>query len=370
MDNPRLYLSPPCVGSAEADAVADAVRSGWVAPVGPELTAFESEFAAYLGHQVHPVALSSGTAGLHLALLTAGVRPGDAVPVSTFSFVASANAIRYCGAEPVFIDSHSDTWNMDPDCLRTAIRDCQDRGQRIGAVIFVDLFGSCAGIDEIGAVCTEHRIPLIEDAAEAAGAFLDQRPAGTFGLAGIFSFNGNKILTTGGGGMLVSNDPEIAARVRHLSTQAREPAIHYEHRDVGFNYRMSNLLAAVGRVQLAKLDGFVQRRREIRSIYQNLLGDRGDLRFNPIPPNGNGTNHWLTVAILPTAGAAARAIESGSEENIELRPVWKPLHCQPAYAGCRAFLNGTAEDAFRHGVCLPSGSGMSDSDCARVADLF
>ncbi len=370
MNDPRLFLSPPCVDAAEADAAAEAVRSGWVAPVGPDLRAFESDLESFLGHRVHAVALSSGTAALHLALLTAGVQPGDAVPVSTFSFVASANAIRYCGAEPIFIDSHPETWNMDPGCLIEALRDCHHRGQRIGAVVFVDLFGSCAGIGDIVSICQRQSIPLIEDAAESVGSSLHRQPAGTFGQSAVFSFNGNKILTTGGGGMFLSANPETADQVRHLSTQAREPAIHYEHIEIGYNYRMSNILAAIGRVQLSKLGRFIQRRREIRSIYENLLSAYPGIHFNPIPPGEDGTNHWLTIAILPSPQAATDLVHAATGANVEVRPVWKPLHLQPAYHGSRTFLNGTAQSAFDHSVCLPSGSGMSDSDCQRVAELF
>jgi len=366
----RLFLSPPCVDREEEEAAAAAVRSGWVAPVGPDLVAFESEFAASLGSGLHTVALSSGTAGLHLSLLIAGVRPGDAVAVSTFSFVASANAIRYCGAEPVFVDSDPETWNMDPECLKRALNACRRRHKKVSAVVFVDLFGSCAGAPAIARICAEENVPMIEDAAEAAGAVLENQPAGTFGNFSIFSFNGNKIITTGGGGLFVSKDRESADRVRHLSTQAREPFLHYEHKEIGYNYRMSNLLAAVGRVQLRKLDSFIERRARIRKIYRDSLAPYGEITLNPLAGENTGTNHWLTVAILPSAAFAARVIQAAERANIEVRPVWKPLHLQPAFGGTKAFLNGVSEAAFATAVCLPSGSRMSIGDCQRVANLF
>jgi dTDP-4-amino-4,6-dideoxygalactose transaminase len=291
----RIYLSPPDVGPDERAMLLDAFDSNWIAPLGPHVDAFEREVADKVGAG-HAVALSSGTAALHLALLLAGVGPGDRVLCSTLTFVASANPIVYLGAEPVFVDADPETWNLDVDLVEEELAAAARRGERYAALVAVDLYGRCCDYDRLVPLCEEYGVPLIEDAAEAMGATYRGRAAGTFGLAGVYSFNGNKIMTTSGGGMLVTDDAELARRARHLASQAREPAPHYEHVEVGYNYRLSNLLAAVGRAQLAHLDEKVARRREIRARYREALGDLPGVSFHGV--DDDGSNAWLTVLTI------------------------------------------------------------------------
>lgn len=364
----RIFLSPPDVGPLEREQLLAALDGGWVAPVGPDLDAFEDELAAMVGWP-GVVAVSSGTAALHLALLAHGVGPGDTVLTSSFTFVASANAIGYCGARPAFVDSEPASWNMCPELLAGALADARRRNRLPKAVLVVDLYGQCAAYDDIVPQCLELGIPVIEDAAEAIGATYKGSPAGTLGTAGTFSFNGNKIMTTGGGGAFVSADVTLAARVRHLSTQARETALHYEHQEPGYNYRLSNLLAAVGRAQLRRLAAMSTRRREIHALYRRMLGGSAGIGFMPTP-EWSGWNGWLTCVTFDDTearDAAQRALEA---ENIESRPLWKPMHIQPLYAGYPAWLNGTSEDLFRRGLCLPSGSGLDDAQVERVASTI
>lgn len=362
----RIYLSPPHMTATERGHLLAAFDDNWVAPVGPQLAEFEARFAER--HQVaNAVAVTSGSAGLHLALLLAGVQPGDMVIVPTFTFAASANAVTYCGAVPLFVDSEARTWNIDPDLVAEAIDDAHRRGERVGAVVTVDLYGQCADHGPIQAVCATHGIPLIEDAAEAVGATWEGSSAGTFGDFGVFSFNGNKLLTTGGGGMLVTDDAAHADRARYLATQARQPVVHYEHTDIGFNYRLSNPLAAIGLGQLERLDELLERRAHNRRTYEAGLGDLPGVGFNPIDERGM-PNHWLTVLVL---GDDARTDPAGviaalDEVNAEARPAWKPMHQQPVYADNRMIGGAIADDAFTRGVCLPSGSSMSDPDLDRV----
>lgn len=355
----RIHLSPPHLGDAERELLLDALDSNWIAPLGPHVDAFEREVATHVGVP-HAVALSSGTAALHLALLTAGVGPGDTVLCPTLTFVATANAIVYCGAEPVFVDADADTWQMDPQLVERALADASRRGQLPAAIVTVDLYGQCADHDAIMRMAAQFGIPVIEDAAEALGATYDGRPAGGFGLAGVFSFNGNKIITTSGGGMLVTGEADVAARVRHLATQAREPAAHYEHREVGFNYRLSNLLAAIGRGQLGQLDARVKRRREINQAYREQLGDLPGVAFMPDAPYGEPTN-WLTCATVdPPVAPSPDAIRAAlADQGIEARPVWKPMHLQPVFASHRAVGGEVAADIFSRGICLPSGSALT-----------
>ncbi|MEM8705234.1 MAG: aminotransferase class I/II-fold pyridoxal phosphate-dependent enzyme [Actinomycetota bacterium] len=362
----RIYLSPPDMSATERSHLLAAFDDNWVAPVGPQLSAFETAFAARHGAR-HGVAVTSGSAGIHLALLLAGVEPGDIVVVPTFTFAATANAATYCGAVPVFVDSEPRTWNLDPDLVRAAIDDAHRRGERVGAVITVDLYGQCADHEPIRALCDQHGIPLIEDAAEAVGASWEGSPAGTFGDFGVFSFNGNKLMTTGGGGMLVTDDAAHAERARYLATQARQPVLHYEHTDIGFNYRLSNPLAAIGLGQLERLDHLLARRAANRHSYEDGLGDLPGVGFNPIDPRGV-PNHWLTVLVL---GDDARAtptdvIAALDAVHAEARPAWKPMHQQPVFAEHRVFDRGVAADAFARGVCLPSGSAMTEADLDRV----
>ncbi|MEM7141888.1 MAG: DegT/DnrJ/EryC1/StrS family aminotransferase [Actinomycetota bacterium] len=354
--------------SAERDLLLGAFDDNWVAPVGPDLAAFEREFAERFGLG-HAVALTSGSAGLHLSLLVSGVSEGDVVIVPSLTFAASANAVRYVGAEPWFVDSSADTWNLDADLVAQAVADAHAAGRRVGAVITVDLYGQCADHEPIRAICRAHEIALIEDAAEAVGASWDGGPAGSFGDIGVFSFNGNKLMTTGGGGMAVSADAEAIERIRHLSTQARQPTLHYEHEEVGYNYRLSNVLAAIGRGQLARVDEMIARRRQIRERYEAGLGDCAGVGFNPIDPRGE-PNHWLTVVVLGSgAGAGPSAlIEALEAVDAEARPAWKPMHQQPVYAASPMYGGTVSDAAFARGVCLPSGSAMTDADVDRVID--
>ncbi|MGH8973324.1 MAG: aminotransferase class I/II-fold pyridoxal phosphate-dependent enzyme, partial [Acidimicrobiia bacterium] len=364
----RVWLSPPDVRAPERAALLAALDSGWVAPVGPDLDAFEAELAERCGVP-HAVALSSGTAALHLALLQVEVGPGDDVLVPTATFAATANAVTYCGARPCFIDADPVTWQISPTLLAAELADRRRAGQRLpAAVVTVDLYGVCADYDAILAICDEYGVPVVEDAAEALGATYVGRPAGSFGAAGVLSFNGNKIITTSSGGALLCHDRGAADRARYLATQARQPAAHYEHTEVGFNYRMSNLLAAFGRGQLATLDERITRRRAIQARYREALADVAGVAF-PALDSWDATNAWLTCITLEPGVAALQPDELRIEleaRNIETRPLWKPMHAQPVFGTHPARLDGTAERLFATGLCLPSGSGMSDDDLERV----
>ncbi|TCJ30204.1 DegT/DnrJ/EryC1/StrS family aminotransferase [Nocardioides jejuensis] len=352
----RILMSPPDVGALEEEYLVRALRSGWVAPTGPEVTAFEHEIAARCGVE-HAVAMSSGTAALHLAMEGVGVKPGDVVMVSSMTFVASANAVAYLGAQPVFVDSGADG-NIDPQLLDEAIVDQRAKGARVAAVMAVDLLGRVADFDAITAVCAKHEIPLIEDAAESLGAHRGGRPGGSFGAAAAVSFNGNKIMTTSGGGMLVTKDGELADHARFLSTQAREPGASYEHKHIGYNYRMSNLLAAVGRAQLERLDSMIARRREIRDAYRAVVADVPGVELFQGTDDA-GDNCWLTAIEIDPEVAAVKAddVLAGLESrDIEGRYLWNPMHNQPVYADAPAYVNGVSDRLFRNGVTLPSGS--------------
>jgi dTDP-4-amino-4,6-dideoxygalactose transaminase len=363
----RIFLSPPDVGPDERELLLDAVDSNWVSPLGPHVDAFERELAAYVGVG-HAAALSSGTAALHLALLLHDVGPGDEVLVPTLTFIATASAVIYTGATPVFVDAEPSTWCVDPALVDTALRRRVKAGRLPKAVIAVDLYGQCADYDGLEAVCAELGVALIEDAAEALGARYHGRAAGSFGRLGVFSFNGNKIITTSGGGMLVSDDRALVERARFLASQARDPAPHYEHSTVGFNYRMSNLLAAVGRGQLRHLDEKVARRRAINRRYRAALADLPGVGFLPDAAGGEPTN-WLTVITLDPASAAATPEElrvALEAADIEARPAWKPMHLQPVFAGAERLGGQVAERIFATGLCLPSGSSLTPDDQERV----
>jgi pyridoxal phosphate-dependent aminotransferase EpsN len=366
----RIYLSPPELTGQELARLGEAIASGWIAPLGPEVDAFEAETARRCGVP-HALALSSGTAALHLALLALGVGTGDTVWTSTLTFAATANAIAYVGATPVFVDSDRATWNLDAARLTEEL----DRAARAGALpralIGVDLYGQCADWEPILAACRRHGVAVIEDAAEALGATYHERPAGSFGDLATLSFNGNKIITTSGGGMLLGTHKPWLDRARYLSTQARAPVRHYEHAEVGFNYRLSNLLAAVGRAQLADLDRRVAARRAVYARYRAALGGLPGWSFMPEASFGRAT-FWLTCATIGDAafGASRDAvIDRLAAADIEARPVWKPLHLQPAFAGCRAVGGELAESLFRDGICLPSGSGLTPADQDRVIEV-
>jgi dTDP-4-amino-4,6-dideoxygalactose transaminase len=359
----RIYLSPPDVGPEERDALLRAFDSGWVAPAGPELDAFEHEIADLVGWP-GVVALSSGTAALHLALLSVGVKPGDDVFVSDLTFAASANAVVYAGASPVFIDSDTTSWNMSPELLADALTDARNRNRLPAAVVVVDLYGQCADYDEIVPQCRELGIPVIEDAAEAMLATYKGRPAGSLADIGVFSFNGNKIMTTSGGGALLSQDVAIADRVRYLATQARQPAVHYEHTEVGFNYRMSNLLAAMGRAQLSRLPEMSKRRLQINEHYRAALADL-PIEFMPVP-SWSGWNGWITCVLFETRTERDRVIAALDASDIESRPLWKPMHLQPVFEDAASWVSGVADDLFDRGLCLPSGSGLGDDELERI----
>ena len=367
MTERRIYLSSPDVGPLEREALLRAFDSGWVAPVGPELDAFEAEAAAMIGWR-GAVAMSSGSAALHLALLTSGVGPGDEVVVPSFTFAATANAVTYCGATPVLVDSEPRTWNLCPELLAAELQDARERNRLPRAVVVVDLYGQCAEYDAIAPLCAELGIPLIEDAAEALGATYHGRPAGTLGDVGVFSFNGNKVMTTSGGGMFVSPTATQADRVRYLATQARQPVLHYEHTDIGFNYRLSNLLAAVGRAQLERLPEMIGRRLAINARYRERLADLEGIRFMPIAPDTTW-NGWLTCVVFDDPQLRDAVQKALDADQIESRPLWKPMHEQPVFADHRARTNGTSSHLFAHGLCLPSGSVLADEDIDRVADL-
>ena len=367
----RILLSAPDVRGDEREMVMAAIDSNWIAPAGPDLDAFEAELAAATGRK-HCVGLSSGTAGLHLALETAGVTADDTVLVSTLTFVATPNALDQLGAKPIFVDSDAATWNMDPTLVEATLAECAAQGKLPKAVVPVDLYGQCANYAELLPICEKYGVTVIADSAESLGASHDGAPAGSFGTTAVLSFNGNKIITASGGGALVTDDEAIANRVRHLATQAREPAPYYEHIDRGYNYRLSNILAALGRAQLATLDDRVNRRREINQTYRELFADIDGIEVMPEAPNSR-TTFWLTAvtidpAVAPMANEALRlALE---EHNIESRPVWKPMHLQPAYEAERAVLNGVSDHLFETGLCLPSGSGMTDSEFDRVLETL
>ncbi|BAZ27944.1 DegT/DnrJ/EryC1/StrS aminotransferase [Cylindrospermum sp. NIES-4074] len=366
-----ILLSTPHMGDRELEFIKAAFDTNWIAPVGPHVDAFEQEFCQATGAG-YAAAVSSGTAALHLALRLIGVEPGDEVFCSTLTFVATANPITYLGGIPTFIDSDRNSWNMNPELLRLALENRDRIGKLPKAVVVVHLYGQSADIDPILKVCNQYDIPLIEDAAEGLGATYKGRSPGTFGRIGIYSFNGNKIITTSGGGMLVSDNPELVARARFLATQARDPAPHYQHSEVGYNYRLSNVLAGIGRAQLSVLPDRVAARRRNFEIYQAALGKLPGIKFMPEAAFGRATR-WLTcLTIDPQAFGADReqVRTSLAEQQIETRPVWKPLHLQPVFADCETIGGTVAEDLFARGLCLPSGSNLTTEDLARVIDAI
>jgi len=368
--NSRIYLSPPAVLGEEESSIVAALRSNWIAPVGPEVDGFEEDLATHTGVR-HALATSSGTAAIHLALLALGVSSGDVVVAPSFTFIGSVSPVAYLGGETWFVDSEVESWNLDPDLLHEALAVARTEGRRVGAVIAVDLLGQCADYGRIEDVCATFGVPLLEDAAEALGATYSGRPAGSYGRAGILSFNGNKIITTSGGGAFVSGDADLVERCRHLSTQAREPEIHYEHREIGYNYRMSNILAALGRAQLATLDERVATRRRLFDTYVERLGDLDGLNFMPEASYGK-SNRWLTtLTVDPDRFGATNLdiIEALEADNIEARPVWKPMHLQPVFADARMFGGAVSERLFTTGLCLPSGTQMTDDDIDRVVEI-
>lgn len=360
-------MSPPDVGDLEAEFILAAVRSGWVAPLGPDVDAFEIEMGERLDVK-HAVALNSGTAALHLGLLGLGVKAGDIVVTSTMTFAATAFAIDYVGATPYFVDCELETGNMDPVMLRQALESLRNAGDRAAAIVPVDLLGKAVDYTQICAIAEEFDVPVLADSAEAVGATHRGKPAGSFGRASALSFNGNKVMTTSGGGMLLTDDAVLATRARYLAAQARQPAVHYEHTEVGYNYRMSNLLAALGRAQLRRLDAMIAKRRETRARYRELFSEvRGVEVFGR--DNDTEDNCWLTSIVVDSGVAGwepAELLAHLQEEEIESRPLWKPMHLQPVFAGSRVALNGNAEALFATGITLPSGSALRPEQIGRV----
>ena len=371
----QVLLSTPHMGETELEFVTEAFRTNWIAPLGPNVDAFEKE----LGQRVqadHAVALSSGTAAIHLALRLLDVGPGDTVFCSTLTFAASVNPIMYQGAEPVLIDSEPESWNMSPTALERAFEWASAENRLPKAVIVVSLYGQSADMDPLMDICGRYGVPVVEDAAESLGALYKDKPSGTFGQFGIYSFNGNKIITTSGGGMLIAPNAEMASRARFLATQARDPAPHYQHSTIGYNYRMSNILAGVGRGQLRVLDDRVHARRAVFQGYKDALSDVDWLEWMP-EPDWSFSTHWLSVAAVRSDAtaliSAERVIGRLADEFIEARPVWKPMHLQPVFASAPSFNHGNssvAGDLFDRGICLPSSSHLSQDAMARVVDTI
>jgi pyridoxal phosphate-dependent aminotransferase EpsN len=369
--NKPILLSTPHMGDHELELVKLAFETNWIAPVGPHVDAFEQEFCHVTGAG-HAAAVSSGTAALHLALRLVGVEPGDEVFCSTLTFTATANPIIYLGAKPVFIDSDRTSWNMNPDLLREALLKRARIGKLPKAVVVVHLYGQSADIDPILKICCQYDVPLIEDAAESLGATYKGRSSGTFGRIGIYSFNGNKIITTSGGGMLVSDEPELVTKARFLATQARDPAPHYQHSQIGYNYRLSNVLAGIGRGQLIVLGDRVAARRHNFEIYASALANLPGIEFMPEAAFGRATR-WLTcLTINPEAfGVDREQIRIAlAKQQIETRPVWKPLHLQPVFAEYECIGGEVAEDLFARGLCLPSGSNLTANDLEQVINAI
>ncbi len=368
----RIYLSPPHLSGAERTFVTEAFDSNWVAPLGPNVNGFEGDLAAYTG-AAHAAALSSGTAALHLALILLGVGPGDEVVCSSFTFSASANPIVYQGAVPIFVDSEADTWNMDPAALEAALRDRQRLGKVPKAVIAVHLYGMPAKMTEIAQTCARYGVPLIEDAAEALGSTYDGKAMGTFGAFGVLSFNGNKIITTSGGGALLSDNAAWIEQARFLATQARDPAPHYQHSQIGYNYRLSNVSAGIGRGQMQVLDERVAARRANTERYAAFFADYLGVTLQP-EPEGMFSNRWLTTILvdpLETGGVTREDLRLALDANdIEARPLWKPLHLQPVFAHYPYYGDRLSERLFEQGLCLPSGSSLSDDEFGRVTGFL
>jgi dTDP-4-amino-4,6-dideoxygalactose transaminase len=372
--NKKIWLSLAHMGGHEQKFIQEAFDTNWVVPLGPNVNGFEQDLRDYLNDNVNVVALSSGTAAIHLALIQLGVGPGDEVICQSFTFAASANPIKYLGATPVFIDSESDTWNMSPNHLREAIVDrIAKTGKKPKAIIPVHLYGMPAQMDEIMAIADDFEIPILEDAAEALGSEYKGKRCGTFGEFACLSFNGNKIITTSGGGALVCSTEEEAKRAMFYATQARDNAPHYQHSKIGYNYRMSNICAGIGRGQMMVLDDHVARRRAIHQLYKRELSGIAGVSVFDNPSSDFNSNHWLTCIIVDpeVAGFSREDIRLKMEsENIETRPLWKPMHLQPVFEGAPFYGDGTSEALFDKGLCLPSGSSLSDDDILRVVDVI
>jgi dTDP-4-amino-4,6-dideoxygalactose transaminase len=368
----KIWLSPPHMSGGEIKYIQQAFESNWIAPYGPNIKAFEEELSAYTSAP-HVVALNSGTAAIHLALIALGVQAGDEVICSSFTFSATANPIAYLGATPVFIESEADTWNISPDFLEAAIKDRLQKGKKVKAIIAVHLYGNTAKLHEIISIAQRYSIPLIEDAAESLGSRYKGKMTGTFGRIGIYSFNGNKIITTSGGGALVTSDKSIADQVSFLAAQARDKAPHYQHSQIGYNYRMSNVLAGIGRGQLKVIEERVEARRNIFFKYQKVLSDIPSITFAPEEIAESSYNRWLACILIDqknnkiSPDHLRKALE---EENIESRPLWKPMHLQPVFKDAPYYGDHLSEKLFTNGLCLPSGSAMTEEQLGRVAAVI
>lgn len=369
----KIWLSSPHMGGNEQKYIQEAFNTNWIAPLGPNVNGFEKDLAHYTGAKAAS-ALSSGTAALHLALILLGIKPGDEVLVSSFTFSASVNPIVYLGASPILIDSESETWNMDPILLEEAIKDRISIGKKPKAIILVHLYGMPAKIEDIMEVANRYEIPVIEDAAEALGSKYKNKALGTFGLMGVLSFNGNKIITTSGGGALVSDNEVLIDKSRFLATQARDNAPHYEHSEIGYNYRMSNIVAGIGRGQMEVLDKHVELRRANHLFYENILSEADGIKILEEPGSDYFSNHWLTCITVDSAktrGITREKIRLALEaENIESRPLWKPMHLQPIFKNCPFYGNGISDELFQHGICMPSGSNLTNADKERISNTM
>ena len=370
--NSKIWLSSPHIGELEEKFVSEAFATNWISPLGPHVNGFEKSLQ-FQTKSNHAAALSSGTSALHLALILLGVKTGDTVFCQSFTFSASANPIVYQGAIPVFIDSEKDTWNMDPNLLKTALQEAKQNGKLPKAIIPVHLYGMPAKIIEIITIAKEYGVPVIEDAAEALGANIDKKPCGSFGKFGVLSFNGNKIITTSGGGALLSEEAELIEKARFLATQARDSAPHYQHSHIGYNYRMSNVLAGIGRGQLEVLSDRVAARRNNFEKYKEYFAKHNHAGFNiqfQDEPHGYFSNRWLTCILVdPTKNKGLTREEirlAMDEENIETRPLWKPMHQQPVFASSKSYLNGVSDTLFENGLCLPSGSNLTQDEFERI----
>ncbi|MFZ4455616.1 MAG: DegT/DnrJ/EryC1/StrS family aminotransferase [Bacteroidales bacterium] len=368
----KIWLSLAHMGGKEQDFIKEAFDTNWVVPMGPNVDGFEKELSNYLGNNVSVAALSAGTAALHLALVMLGVSAGDEVICQSFTFAASANPITYLGAIPVFVDSEFDTWNMCPVQLEKAIHDRISKGKKVKAIIPVHLYGMPAKMNEINAIADKYQIPVIEDAAEALGSSLEGRMCGTLSTQAILSFNGNKIITTSGGGALISNDDSIVQNARFLATQARDAAPHYQHSQIGYNYRMSNVVAGIGRGQMLVLKDRVKKRRENNQFYREKFKNISAISFQNEPDETFYSNFWLTSILINPTLAYGKTREDLRIElekhNIETRPLWKPMHLQPVFKNSPFYGNGTSESLFEMGLCLPSGSILSEEELNKVAD--
>nr|WP_308427563.1 aminotransferase class I/II-fold pyridoxal phosphate-dependent enzyme [Arenibacter certesii] len=365
----KIWLSSPHMGGNEQSYVKEAFDTNWIAPLGPNVDAFEKSIEKFLGNNINVAVLSSGTAAIHLALELLGVTDGDDVICQSFTFAASANPITYLGAKPVFVDSERETWNMSPQLLEKAITAGLEKGKKPKAIIAVHLYGMPYKVSEITEIAVKYNIPVIEDSAEALGSTYNNEACGRFGDFGILSFNGNKIITTSGGGALVTKNIELKNKAVFLATQARDDAAHYQHSHIGYNYRMSNVLAGIGRGQMEVIDERVKARRSNYNYYNEKLGKLAKIEFLE-EPKGFHSNRWLSCILLPTYEIREEIRMALLKENIESRPLWKPMHMQPVFMGCAQFVDGTSEDLFNRGLCLPSGSNLIKEDLNRVIEVI